>query len=269
MKTLKIALALAMAGGMAAAHADYTFGDVSINQLNWSESTLDKTQAAPFGAKRNFQYLEVEGGAGRSWGDVYGFFDLENWNRHDPQMKSGDQRYTFKVIGRFNLTEVAGLPIKLYTHVYDTRDSDTDPASRGGNQFFDQNRVLGLSTDLNFGKLWVHPFFGRHQELKAGVGAHMNGYMAGYVAGYDFDLFGQSFALTQWHETEFARSDYFTTLAQPGSTPSKRTGQNGAVSLWWNATKHLTAGLQYRYAVNKLGTAGNEYAWIYTAKYNF
>ncbi|TDR82864.1 outer membrane protein OmpK [Paludibacterium purpuratum] len=268
MKTLKIALALAMAGGMAAAHADYTFGDVSINQLNWSPSTLDKTQSptTAFGAKRNFQYLEAEGGAGRSWGDVYGFFDLENWNRHDPQMKSGDQRYTFKVVARFNLTEVAGLPIKLYTHVYDTRDSDTDPQ----NHFFDQNRVLGLSTDLNFGKVWVHPFLGRHQEMKYGQGTHMNGYMAGYVAGYDFDLFGQSFAVTQWHETEFDRNEnHFTGVADPAGVEQKRTGQNGAVSLWWNATKHLTTGVQYRYAVNKLGTSGNEYAWIYTAKYNF
>lgn len=261
MKTRNLLLALALVGGCTLAQAgDYSFGNVSFNQLNWSPSTLDRTQAGPFGAKRNFQYLEAEGGIGRSWGDVYGFFDLENWNRNDKEMPAGDRRYTTKVVARFNLAEVGGVPVKLYTHVYDTR----------GNDFFDQNRVVGLGTDLSFGKVWFKPFLGFHQELKSqGVGANMNGYMAGYVAGFDFTAFGQPFSVTQWHETEFDRAKEYTTLANPTGTTQRRTGQNGAIGLWWTPVKSMTAGLQYRYAVNKLGVAGNENAVIYSLKYNF
>ncbi|SUX29481.1 outer membrane protein OmpK [Chromobacterium vaccinii] len=261
MNTRKSLLALSLLAASALAHAgDYSFGNVSFNQLNWSDSTLDKTQAAPFGAKRNFQYLEAEGGMGRSWGDLYGFFDLENWNRNDTEMPAGDRRYTTKVVARFNITDIGGVPVKLYTHVYDTR----------GHNFFDQNRVLGLGTDLSFGRVWFKPFLGMHQELKWQEGAHRNGWMAGYVAGFDFNAFGQPFSMTQWHETEFDRNEnHFTTVAQPGGTVQKRTGQNGAVALWWNPTKSFTAGVQYRYAINKLGVAGNENAMIYSAKYNF
>ncbi|AVG15431.1 hypothetical protein CFN79_05900 [Chromobacterium vaccinii] len=260
MNTRKSLLALSLLAASALAHAgDYSFGNVSFNQLNWSDSTLEKTQAAPFGAKRNFQYLEAEGGMGRSWGDLYGFFDLENWNRNETEIPAADRRYTTKVVARFNITDIGGVPVKLYTHVYDTR----------GHNFFDQNRVLGLGTDLSFGRVWFKPCLGAHQELKYGVGAHRNGWMTGYVAGFDFNAFGQPFSMTQWHETEFGRSDYFVGVAQPGGVVNKRTGQNGAVALWWNPTKSFTAGVQYRYAINKLGVAGNENAMIYSAKYNF
>lgn len=262
MKTVKLALALACLGPAAMAHAgDYTFGDVSINQLNWSDATLDRTEKSPYGTKRNFQYLELEGGAGRAWGDVYGFFDLENWNRSDADVQAGDRRYTTKLIARFDLGRVGGVPVKLYTHVYDTRGS--------GQQFYDQNRVLGLGTDFSAGRFWIKPFIGAHQELKQNVGAHMNGWMAGYVLGYDFSLFGQPFSVTQWHETEFNRSDYFSTMAQPGGEAKRRTGQNGAIGLWWTPVKTITTGIQYRYAVNKLGIAGNEHAMIYSLKVNF
>lgn len=261
MNLRNIVLMLVLAGSAAAVHADYTFGDISYNQLDWSNATLDKTQHAPFGDKHNFPYLELEGGAGRSWGNVYGFFDLENWNRNEQISPSTDRRYTTKIVARFNLAQIGAYPVKLYTHVYDTRGS--------GQQFFSQDRVLGLGTDLCFGNFWIQPFIGGHQVMQQGVGAHGNGWMAGYVAGYDFNAFDQSFSASQWHETEFARTDYFNNLAEPNGTVRRNVGQNGAIALWWNANKHLTTGVQYRYAVNKLGVAGNEYALIYSVKYNF
>ncbi|UGA39833.1 hypothetical protein JOS77_10770 [Chromobacterium haemolyticum] len=61
----------------------------------------------------------------------------------------------------------------------------------------------------------------------------------------------------------------YTTLATPNGVSERRTGQNGAIGLWWTPVKSMTAGLQYRYAVNKLGVAGNENAIIYSLKYNF
>ncbi|MDF0604675.1 hypothetical protein HZU77_003280 [Neisseriaceae bacterium TC5R-5] len=259
MKTSQFLLITTLCSAASAQAADYQFANISINQLNWSGSTLERTQAGPFGAKRNFQYLEAEGGLGRSWGDVYGFFDLENWNRNETEIKAADRRYTSKLIARFNLADIGTVPVKLYTHVYDTR----------GHEFFDQNRVLGLGADLSFGQVWFKPFLGWHQELQYQQGAHFNGYMTGYVAGFDFNAFGQPFSVTQWHETEFKRREHFTTLATPTGTEQHRTGQNGAVALWWTPVKALTTGLQYRYAVNKLGVAGNQNALIYSLKYNF
>ncbi|WP_308447103.1 outer membrane protein OmpK, partial [Salmonella enterica] len=44
---------------------------------------------------------------------------------------------------------------------------------------------------------------------------------------------------------------------------------NGAVALWWNATPHLTAGVQYRYADNKLGESFLQDGIIYSIKYLF
>lgn len=47
-------------------------------------------------------------------------------------------------------------------------------------------------------------------------------------------------------------------------------GNNGALSLWWRPIEQITAGVQYRYSMNKLGTPDDyQNATIYTVKYNF
>ena len=46
----------------------------------------------------------------------------------------------------------------------------------------------------------------------------------------------------------------------------KRQGLNGAVALWWNATSHITTGIQYRYADDKLGEDFYQDAIIYSIK---
>ncbi|PVP81993.1 hypothetical protein C4706_21835, partial [Salmonella enterica subsp. enterica serovar Javiana] len=48
-----------------------------------------------------------------------------------------------------------------------------------------------------------------------------------------------------------------------------KDGINGTVALWWNATPHLTAGVQYRYADNKLGESFLQDGIIYSIKYLF
>lgn len=55
------------------------------------------------------------------------------------------------------------------------------------------------------------------------------------------------FTLTNWNEYEFDRDA--TYAAGNGG----KEGLNGAVALWWNATSHITTGIQYRYADDKLG----------------
>ncbi|GGY09084.1 outer membrane protein OmpK [Paludibacterium paludis] len=257
MNTSKLLLAVTLAGTVAAAQADgYSFANVSANYLDWSNNTTRISN----GGKQDFGYLEAEGGMGGNWGDLYGFFDIENPGQSNQNTKPGkDRRWTTKVVGRYNLTTVANVPVQLYAHVYDTR----------GHNFYDQNRVLGLGTSLSFGKLWIKPFIGVHQELNYWNTARHNGYMAGYVAGYDFTAFGQPFSITQWHETEFDRNSRFSQLSTDGNVHERKSGQNGAISLWWTPVKSVTTGIQYRYALHKLGVAGNENAMIYTIKYNF
>ena len=241
---------------------DWAFANTSINYLAWSNSTINRTNKGPFGQKSTFSYLELEAGKGGEWGDLYGFFDIENPfrqknNTDDHRM---NRRTAAKAVARFKLTDISSLPVMLYGHIYDFRDND----------FYDQNRVLGLGTNLTFGKLWVHPFLGVHQEFKAGVGTQFNGGMGGYVLGYDFDAFGQSFSLSQWHETEFGRKAQYLQMAKVSHVVTAgKTAYNGAVSLWWLANKQITTGVSYRYAYNKLGVSGYEDGLIWTLRYNF
>ena len=238
------------------------FLTVSLNRLNWSGSTIARSNVGPIGQKTHFTYLELEAGKAGEWGDLYGFADIENPHHandyeRDPR---GNRRFVLKLAGRHQLSKIAGVPLFAYAQIYDLRDKD----------FFDQNRVFGLSTELSAGKLWIKPFLGMHQEFKSGIGAQSNGGMAGYVAGYDFSLAGQALSLTQWHETEFSRRSQFLTMAEPDRiVTGHRSGQNGAVSLWWKATADISTGLSYRYANHKLGVAGTEDGWIYTLKYHF
>jgi nucleoside-specific outer membrane channel protein Tsx len=145
MKARKLLLALSLISGSTLAHADnWSFANVSANYLDWSSRTTEQS------GKKDFGYLEAEGGMGGNWGDVYGFFDLENPGKSGDGLNGYDRRYTTKAIGRFNLTQVGNVPVQLYAHVYDTR----------GNNFFSQNRVLGLSTELKYGNLTIKPFIG-------------------------------------------------------------------------------------------------------------
>lgn len=265
MVAYKFLTAVAVAAALApAAHADdsWSFKNVSVNYLDWSDRTVDNTGKGPFGQKKSFTYLELEGGVGGKWGDVYGFFDMENPSKpaNNTADSAMDRRFAMKAVGHFNLTEAGGMPVQFYGHVYNFID----------NGFNDQNTVLGMSTAYSSGGFWIKPFLGAHLESKSNVGTDFNGGMGGWVFGYSFKAMDQSFMVSNWHETEFGRKDAYLQMARDGGVVTAgRTAHNGAVSLWWNATPSITTGLTYRYAKNKLGSATYQDALIYTAKFNF
>ncbi|WP_371378913.1 outer membrane protein OmpK [Thalassotalea aquiviva] len=233
----------------AAAEQYYGFMDVSVNFLDWTAETERLTNDG----KRDFLFLEVEGGAGFDWGDLYGFFDLENPGNvgQDKEGKNNNFRIATKGSIAVNLGDSNW---NAYSHVYHFEDAG----------FYDTNVVLGVSYDVfTESGFWIKPFLGAHIENQTFAGNGFNGYMTGWVLGYDFQVGTQKFSVNQWHETEFGRKDQFA------SGPFKTVGHNGAVSAWWHIDQNFTVGLQYRYADHKLGTPGFQDAIIYTAKYNF
>ncbi|MBM2886003.1 hypothetical protein JFK97_16520 [Chromobacterium phragmitis] len=262
MNTRKSLLALSLLAASTLAHADYSFKNVSVNWLDWSDRTTQQS------GKKDFAYLEAEGGMGGKWGELYGFFDLENPGKGNGGTDSKDRRFTTKVVGRYNMTEIGGVPVQLYGHIYDTRGNGGTVNGQNFAHFFTENRVLGLGTDLSFGKLNIKPFFGVHNQLDSfGTGSGYNGFMTGYVLLYPFQAFGQNMMITQWHETEFNRQDKFIGAYKSGDNP--RVGQNGAIALWWTPVKEVITGIQYRYADQKLGSTAYQNAVIYSVKYNF
>ncbi|MFV8208602.1 outer membrane protein OmpK, partial [Enterobacter cloacae complex sp.6701988] len=52
------------------------FADINVNYLDWSRHTVNKSKNTTH--KEDFAYFELEGGANFNWGELYGFFDLEN-----------------------------------------------------------------------------------------------------------------------------------------------------------------------------------------------
>ncbi|WP_136247807.1 outer membrane protein OmpK [Halomonas borealis] len=237
----------------------WSFANASINYLDWSDGTEQRT--ATNAAKGDFFYLELEGGVGFDWGEFYGFYDFEN-PQNDTAEEDGrdNRRSAAKLTSHLYLGDT---PFSLYLHVYDFRDYGYDSE--------EQDRVAGLGYRHTFANgLWVKPFIGKAWVESGGGGySGENGYMAGWVLGYDFQAFGEDFSLSNWHEQTFARDDDYLDDNYVNG-PAGETGTNGAVGLWWHPADVITTGLQYRYSNNKLGTAGEyQNAMIYTLKVNF
>lgn len=262
MMAVAAATLAAVSAGTAQAEQFYGFSNISVNYLDWTAKAEDRSNNGYGGAKEDFIYLELEGGAGYSWGDVYGFIDLENpENINHDTGADGRTTNSFRIAAKGSIAaNIGSSNWNVYSHLYSLTVAEDG--------FFDQNLVVGVSYDVfTDSGFWIKPFLGVHYENQTYAGSGFNGYMAGWVLGYNFEAFGQKFMVTNWHETEFAREDQFRYNGTEHKL--KSTGQNGAVSLWWNATQELTFGLQYRYADHKLGTAAYHDAAIFTAKYNF
>nr|WP_253927041.1 outer membrane protein OmpK [Halomonas hibernica] len=236
----------------------WSFANVSVNYLDWSNGTERRT--ASNAAKSDFTYVEIEGGAGFSWGEFYGFFDFEN-PTNDQFDESSGGKDNFRTAGKVTSHIYLGdTPLSLYAHVYDFRDY--------GYNSREQDQILGLGYRTTFANgLWFKPFIGA-ARVQSESYTGMNGYMAGWVAGYDFAALNQNFSVTNWHEQTFGRdSDYLEQNYVGGKAGS--VGTNGALSLWWHPNDLITTGVQYRYSENKLGTP-NAYqnAMIYSIKLN-
>ncbi len=239
--------AVAVAAASIPAHAAYLngFGDVSVNYLHWSKGTQ---QRAPF--QKNFTYLELEGGANYTWGELYGFADLNNPTK-------GTENFGTSLKG--TIAVKTGLAqLRVYGQLFNTN-------SKG---FTAQNNIFGLSYSFGGDGWYFSPYIGFNDAITSSGSksfSGINGGAFGWVAGYNFNAFGQSFSVSNWNESEFDRKAAYIAV----SKEANRVSANGALALWWNVTPHVTTGIQYRYSFAKLGTVGNQNAMIYTMKYNF
>jgi hypothetical protein len=234
-------LLLASAFGSTSCFATYEWGfaDVSLNHLDWSADTEGKS------TKTDFNYLELEGGAGYSWGDLYGFFDMENVGKDGSIVRTAA-----KGVARWTVPHT---DLSLYGHVYNFTQIG----------FSEQNRVLGLGYTFQGKWGWLKPFLGKH-DVSQTYFSGSNGFMGGWVFYIPIKVSGQSFSVTDWHEIEFDRAD-----AYAATYGGKTTSHNGALAAWWDIVPAVTVGLQWRYATDKLGTKGAMNAGIGTLRYNF
>jgi len=219
--------------------SNYSFLDTSINYLDWTKSTQEKT------SQKDFTYLELEGGAGWDWGEFYGFFDLENPISSYNDTSPDDLRFGLKPVLNVNISN--GFSLHLQDYYLNTKS------------FYVSNFVVGVAYKYtsDFG-LWIKPFIGPHYQNSTYY-TGFNGYMFGWVFNYDFKFLNENFSLFQWNEIEFNRNkqDY------------KKNGLNGALSIWWNLSQSLKLGYQYRYAEYELGFDAYQSASIYSLKYYF
>ncbi len=236
---LFLLLLLIFSASSATAELKFGFGSLSVNHLNWSDGTERKS------SKRDFNYLEAEGYGEYTWGDVYGFFDYENIGKKGSEVRTAAKGVVNHFVGLNKLT--------IYGHVYNF-------AAAG---FSEQNRVLGLGYLFGGEGWWFKPFLGFH-DVSQTFYSGPNGYMAGWSVGYIVTIMKQKFMLADWHEYEFDRN-----VAYASGQGGNRQAHNGAASVWWNASPIFSAGVQWRYATSKLGTAGSLDAVIYTLKYLF
>ena len=231
--------------------ANYSFSNVSINYLDWTSGTEERS------GKADFAYLELEGGAGWDWGEFYFFTDIENPGRGWDNAPPDNSRFVIKPIADVKLGNS-----NWYFHVQDYLLNEDD--------FYVNNLVTGIAYKFSGENgSFLRPFFGPHFQNSTFYDG-FNGYMAGWVGAYNFSVKGQNLTLSQWHEFEFDRAEeHYKTDDDIRIGDGESHGMNGAVALWWNINKQITTGIQYRYADNKLGSQSYQTGPIYTVKYNF
>ena len=219
---------------------NYTFKDISINYLDWSSKTEDKSP------QKDFAYLEFEAGAGFSWGYAYMFLDVENPTKSYTDEAPDNLRVSFKPVLDIELGNSG-----FFYHVQDY-SLTSDP-------FYIHNFVNAISYRYATKDFWIIPFLGVHYQDSTYYSG-FNGYMFGYTFLYNFHISNQNLSLAQWHETTFSRD---TKDGYSG------TGEQGSLSIWYKINKTLTTGLQYRYAYKNLGYDGYQDSVIYSLKFYF
>ncbi|MEZ8130950.1 outer membrane protein OmpK [Enterovibrio norvegicus] len=251
MRKSLVALSVLAAAAAAAAPAQaeylFGFGGMYADYQVWNQGIGNDDDN--FGgdiSDRNQAVVGIEGGAGFTWGQIYGFYDYEGVDRG-----TGDRGASAKGTIHYNLTDAG---VSLYAQIYNT-DAD--------NGFHEQNRVLGLGYTGLKGNGWAFtPFIGVH-EINSGDIKGANGGMAGFVGFYNTNIGNQNFTFSSWAEYEFARQEAYANL-QGGDW-----GLNGSVNAMWNINQNWSTGVLYRYTVNKLARKDYQDIMIYRVQYNF
>ncbi|KXF79801.1 outer membrane protein OmpK [Enterovibrio coralii] len=239
MRKSVVALSVLAAAAAVPAQAEYLygFGNVYADYLTWTNGTQGFDKQDVSDARDDHITIGAEGGAGFTWGEIYGFYEYEKVDRASSERgQAAKFSMHYKVAGN----------VTAYGQIYDLSQSGA------GGAFDEQNRVLGMGyVGLTGDNYWFKPWVGVH-DVTTGTGeaAGMNGGMFGWSAGYSFEIAGQPLLVTNWNEIEFARNDAYTEM-QNGST-----GLNGGLSLTYDITDTIYTSLTYRYFANKLGVDG-------------
>ncbi len=230
--------------------SNYSFKNISINYLDWSKNTEEKS------SQRDFTYLEFEAGAGYEWGSAYMFFDVENPTKSYSVNDSQNLRFAIKPIFDIKIAQ-SDLNVYLQNYFYKSKN------------FYVLNSFSGLSYRFQRGDLLFKPFLTAHfQDSSYYSGA--NGYVYGWFLQYDFGLLNEKFTILNWHEHEFKRAkEHYLDNSGESIGDGRSYGTQGAVEFFWHPKKEITTGFQFRYADHKLGYNGEQNALISTVKYNF
>ncbi|MGL6261114.1 outer membrane protein OmpK [Vibrio sp. WXL210] len=238
MRKSLLSLAMIAAAAAAPAHAEklYDFGSVSLNHIEWFDANPHHEQLT---------FVEVEYGAGYTWGSHYGFIDLER--NHD-----GDNSLSVKQNFAYNLGESDFAAFGQVFHAESLEDR---------RDFYSTDWVLGMQYNgFDFGKVMFKPFLGAVYSNNNGTDGDFNGGMYGHLLVAPIN---EHFTITNWHETQFAKDEKFD---------GESYSHNGAIAAWYHTpVENFDLGLQYRYGIHKLGTYAQDgnHGAIFTAKYNF
>lgn len=250
MRKSVVALGILATSLAAPSQAEYLYGFANIysDYLTWTNGTQGFNGIDVSTDRDDHVTLGAEGGAGFSWGEIYGFYEYEKINEgSEKRSQAAKFSMHYKLVG--NTT--------LYAQIYDFTENS--------GAFDEQNRVLGFGfLGLTGENYWFKPWVGLHDVTAGAANANadrdasgLNGGMLGWSAGFRFDLARQPLLITNWNEIEFARNDAYKLSQHNGS------GLNGAVSLWYDINETVYTGFTYRYFANKLGVDGYGDALIF------
>ena len=249
-KLFTLSLLSTFASAALTAQMLYSYSNVELSYLDWTKNTQAKS------SQRDFAYLSLESGARWDWGEFYGIANIENPHKSYSSRAPHNQRYN--ALADFDLEIKSGFRFHL-------QDFNIESQAYKLNEL-----VVGLAYKFENSKGdFFRPYIG-FNRVDDTYFKDFNGFKGGWTLMYNFSLLEQKLFLFNWNEIDFLRKkSYYQlndgTLIGDGAS----YGLNGAASLWWLINKPFTAGLQYRYAKNKLGSSSYQSGMIYTLKYNF
>lgn len=239
----------------------YSFGGIYADSQQWTHGAapIKGADGKVNAGSRDQVVIGVEGGAGFTWGEIYGFYDVEAVDAKEYETKTSLKGTAHIYLG--------GSGFSFYNQVYNHTNKNQS----------EQNFVHGIGYTALAGESWFFkPFIGVHNiqnhdkfSPNQDINGH-NGYMAGWLAVKRFSIGSQNFSVVNWHEIEFERNDAYA------ENQGGKTGQQGALGAYWHINQNWKTGIAYRYFENKLGIHGQSGgtqnygdALIYRIQYDF